>query len=374
MLDALAGALGRGLNVVLQRIGLWTHVLGARQGLKARTRLWRADSRSNRRYATTGRRFLVVRHGVYKPWFYNIILNWVTSQLPEIRPLFELHQLPGRIRNWSSYALHVPWLQDPVQMWSRRAYRQACRLTERCDEYRIPIINRVDKLLNTAKLTGASRIASTGIRTPRMVPVGNVQEFRETLGGLSLPVLVRDNWGHGGPMLRADTMDDVYDLPLERFSRPVAVEFIDTRTDADGLYRKYRYVAAGDEGVAQSMHVQRDWLVRGRKCIFSDDLKDEELAFINNPDANHERLQRARRALELDFVAFDYSYDREGELIVWEANPYPFLHVPKGTRRYRLASLERVLAAIIKLYLQKAGMPVPERVNEILDSPGQRPN
>ena len=169
-------------------------------------------------------------------------------------------------------------------------------------------------------------------------------------------------------------MNDVHDLQLARFSRPVAVEFIDTRTVADGLYRKYRYVAAGDEGVSQSMHVQRDWLVRGRKCVFSDELKDEELAYISTSNENHEKLQHARRALELDFVAFDYSYDRDGELIVWEANPYPYLHFSKGNRRYRLASLERVLAAIVKLYLLESGLPVHARIDEFLDESALRPN
>jgi len=348
-----------------------------RQGLKAglkRTRIWRSDIRSNRRYATTGKRFLVVRHGVNKPWFYELILDWVASELPEIRPLFELHQLPCRVRNWSSYALHVPWFQDPVQLWSPRAYRQACRLAARCDEHQIPVINRVDKLLNAAKSNGASLIASVGIRTPRMFPIENEEEFKETLGGLSLPILVREDWGHSGLILRIDNMNDVHDLQLARFSRPVAVEFIDTRTDADGLYRKYRYVAAGDEGVSQSMHVQRDWLVRGGKCVFSDELKDEELAYINAPNENHEKLQHARRALELDFVAFDYSYDRDGELIVWEANPYPYLHFSKGNRRYRLASLERVLAAIVKLYLLESGLPVHARIDEFLDESALRPN
>jgi hypothetical protein len=122
------------------------------------------------------------------------------------------------------------------------------------------------------------------------------------------------------------------------------------------------------------MHVQRNWLVHGSKCEFSDELKDEELAYINTPNANHEKLQRARRALELDFVAFDYSYDRDGELIVWEANPYPFLHFSKGARRYRVASLERVLAAVVKLYLLKSGLPVHARIDELLDSTARHSN
>lgn len=352
------------------------YMSGLKQGLRAglqRTRLWRSDIRSNRRYAAAEGRFLVVRHAASNPGFYNIILGWVASRLPEIRPLFELHQLPCLVRSWSRYALHVPWLQDPVQHWSRPAYRQACRLAEACDAHRIPIINRVDRLVNASKSNGARLIARAGIRTPRILPVRDTEQFRETLSGLRLPVLIREDWGHGGPILRADTMQDIHNLPLERFSRPIAVEFIDTR-GSDGLYRKYRYVAAGNTGVTQSMHVQRDWLVRGRKCVFNAGLKEEELAYISSTDANHARLQEARRALGLDFVAFDYSYDRQGGLIVWEANPYPYLHFPKGTRGYRIVSLERVLAAIIRLYLSRSGLPVHDGVEELLYQPAQYAN
>ena len=201
-----------------------------------------------------------------------------------------------------------------------------------------------------------------------MIPIKDIDHFKETLLGLSLPLFVREDWGHGGRIFRADRMDQVRDMDLGSFSHPIAVEFVDTKSKLDGFYRKYRYTVAGDEGVTSSIHIQKSWIVRGKHCEFSEAIREEELGFINNPDPNHEKLLRARKALDLDFVAFDYSYDPEGQLVVWEANPYPTIHFPKSTgkRAYRKPAVERALAAIVKMYLKKSGLPVHPRLDEIL--------
>jgi hypothetical protein len=328
--------------------------------------LWLNDVAQNRRYATADRRFLMLRHGAQSPHAYEIILNWVAEHFPDIRARFELHQLPCWVFDWSRYILHVPWLQDPVQQWSLAAYAQANQIAAKCDQSRIPIINRVDKLINATKSKGSQRIGSTGVRTPRIIPIERSDEFMETLLGLTLPLIIREDWGHSSLMLRVERKRDVHDIPFNRFSRPVAVEFIDTQSRRDGLYRKYRYIAAGSRGVTQSMHVQKSWIVRGTNTEFSDKIRDEEIAFINNPDPNHAILQQARIALELDFIAFDYSYDPAGRLIVWEANPDPFLHFPGGKRIYRKPAVERTLAALLHLYLKQAGLAIPSRIEEML--------
>ncbi len=331
--------------------------------------LWYQDHHRNQRYATAKKRILVVRHAHKNPGVYHLLLDWLAEELPETRAVFELRQLPCQIRDWSSYLLLVSWLPDPVQQWSPRAYKQTQQLTAACDEHEIPIINRVENLTNAVKSEGARRMGSVGIRTPKMAVIGDEAQFKETLLGLSLPLFVREDWGHGGNIYRVDTMDQVQQLNILDFTRPVAVEFIETQNPNDGLYRKYRYVAAGDEGVAASLHVRKFWMVHGSNCEFSDALRDEELTFLRQPDPNHEILQRARRALDLDFVAFDYSYDPDGQLVVWEANPHPIIHFSKGLRRYRIPAVQRTLAAMVKMYLKKSGMLIPSRLDEILSYP-----
>ena len=117
------------LRALKRAVRLRTRLVDARNWLLLRRHDWHV----NRRWRGEAKRFLVVRHAGKSPGFYDVILHWVEEHVPEIRGLFELRLLPCWIFDWSSYALHVPWLQDPVENWSRRAYAQACRLAAACD-------------------------------------------------------------------------------------------------------------------------------------------------------------------------------------------------------------------------------------------------
>jgi hypothetical protein len=331
-------------------------------------RLALRDATQNWKYARGERRFLVVRHPRENPFFYDLLLDWLAAHFPALRALFELHPLPCRVRDWSRYALHVPWLQDPVQAWSPTSYRRASRLGAHCEQHGVPIVNRVDRLVNAAKSTGARLIAEVGFRTPAMARIEDAEAFRRTRLGLPLPLLVREDWGHGGALLRADSDAELRALPIETLRRPVAVELIDVRSPRDGLFRKYRYVVAGDAGVRQTLHVSREWAVRGalEHTVYTEELRDEEIAYTRGVEPDHARFVAASEALGLDFVAFDYSIDQAGRVVVWEANPYPFLHFLGGRRRYRVAPTVRVLAAMTKLYLTRAGMEVPADLDALL--------
>ena len=323
------------------------------------------DRSLNRRWAIAPKRFLVVRHVGY-PDFNDVVLEWAEEYFPEIRELFELRVLPCWVSDWSPYALHVPWLQDPVESWSPRAYRRACRLAVACDERGIPVVNRVERLSHAMKFETATRLSRAGIRTPAMRVISDHLEFRETRGGLALPLFVRENAGHDGPMLRVDTEDELRALPLEQFRRPVAVELVDVRSPQDGLYRKFRYVVAGRVGVPHHMQATQHWITRGKIRFHSATTRAQEEAYFSQPDPHHELFQRARLALGLDFVAFDYGFEPSGELIIWEANPYPLFHIPTGRLSYIVPAMHRSLAALVHLYLERAGMAIPPRLEELL--------
>ena len=350
------------LRALKRAVRLRTRLLGARDRLLVRAHDWQV----NRRWRGEAKRFLVVRHAGRYPESYDVILHWVEEHVPEIRGLFELRLLPCWISDWSPYALHVPWLQDPVENWSRRAYSRACRLAAACDRSRIPVVNRVDRLSNAMKFEAASRLSRAGIRAPVMRVIGDHREFRETACGLALPLFVREDAGHGGLMLRADTERELRALPLERFRRPIAVELVDVRSPEDGLFTKFRYIVAGRMGVPHHLQATQDWITRGDIRFHNETTRSQEESYISQPEPHHELFQRARRALELDFVAFDYGFDRRGELIIWEANPYPYLHIPKGRLSYLAPAMHRTLAAVAHLYLERAGMEIPQRLQDAL--------
>jgi hypothetical protein len=205
-----------------------------------------------------------------------------------------------------------------------------------------------------------------GVLTPRMALVTDRREFEASLLGLRLPLFIRDDWGHTRNQFRVDAPADLPRIPWGEFARPVAIEIVDVRDPRDGLHRKYRYVAAGDLGVSHHVQTSEDWITRGENRVITPETRDEELAYITQPDPHHELLQRARRALGLDLVAFDYGHTADGRMIVWEANPFPTIVF--GTHRliYRNPAIHRTLLAIVRLYLAAASLPIPAKIDDAL--------
>jgi hypothetical protein len=331
----------------------------------------RADERASRRLPATGPRILVVREASRGAHFYDVVLQWVADRVPALSQLFELRLLPFFPRDLSPYALLVPWLQDPVQAWSPRRFAQALDLERHFDDRSIPVVNRVERLTHAAKWEGARRMASIGLRTPRTEPIADARAFRADAARHAYPLLVREDWGHQAALFRADGPGDLAAIPIERMERPLAVEFVDVRDPRDGLWRKYRYFAAGERGTPLHLHVTAEWLTRGGHCLYTDETRSEEVAFLTTEDPRHLLFHRALEALELDVAAFDYGVTPAGEVVVWEANPYPYLHFgrPTGRGAHRFPATERAIACLVRLYLSRAGLTVPEELERLVHRP-----
>lgn len=190
------------------------------------------------------------------------------------------------------------------------------------------------------------------------------------LAGLPLPLLIREDRGHGRPIFLLGRREEIPHVPLARYRHPIAVEYIDVCSESDGLSRKYRYLAAGDLGVTRHLMAGRDSEVRPKKQVIDERTRAEELAFLAPPDPSAAALQRARRALGLDVVAFDYSYDQEGGLVAWEANPYSDLRFTKNPElRHTFRFLHRSYAAVLWLHLQRAGLEIPPTLEAMVVDP-----
>jgi hypothetical protein len=329
-----------------------------------------SDWVQNSRLLTDEPRFLILRHRAHLTRYYDGFVRWLGSEMPDVRARFELQSLPCLVRDWSRFRLLVPWLPDPMLHEKPRIRARVKRIELHCQQHGIAVINPVDQVLKTAKSTGAEIIRSVGIRAPRATQITDLRNFHRNLGGLEFPLLIREDRAHAGrlPIYLARTMRELEQVPVQKFANPIAVEFIDVRDPRDGLSRRYRYFAAGELGMAMNIHCSEHWEVRGRNAVHNAQREREEVEFIRQPDPNHERLQEARRALGLDFVAFDYSYGQDGELIVWEANVMPGLGYSKTNqnRPYLQAIAERAFDMILDLYYRRSGLDVPQQVTQRL--------
>lgn len=314
-------------------------------------------------------RILLVAHFEYRRNFYQGFLDWMVVNLRESMAQFDLALLHKDLRPGPDQKAVVLWLQDPVQAWSERAYANALALQAACDERGVAVVNRVENLTRAGKESGSRLMRECGLRTPRMALITNASEFRKNFLGLPFPLFVREDWGHGEVIAVARDEEEARRIPVERFKRPVAVEMIDVRDPRDGLYRKYRYTMAGDRGFPFHMQVSGNWITRGVDRVFNDQTLQEELAFTTRPFPHHDLFNSARKALGLDFVAFDFALDDPDKPpLVWEANPLP--HLPFAYREgnlYRNPSLHHAMALMAALYLDKAGIELPKRLSAYLD-------
>ena len=321
------------------------------------------DARQNATWCGDGPRILVVRHSAKHPYLQQYYLNWLAREFPKLRALFELRLLPCRVRDWSPYRLYIPWIQDPACDWMPPAsYTRALELEAECTAHRIPVINSLKKTGSFNRSVAAEKLTAAGISTPRVVTMSNPRQFRDDLGGLDFPLIVREDRGHGKAVTRVRNRTELDSIALERMRRPIAVQWVDTSA-ADGMFRKCRFVVAGTVGVRRHLIVSRHWEVRAEKRVASDRTRREELDYLTASAPEHALLERARRALDLQWAAFDYSFEASGEPIIWETNPYPRLSFPPAPQHhYTHPYVERSLAVMTHMYLTAAGLPVPDGI------------
>lgn len=139
------------------------------------------------------------------------------------------------------------------------------------------------------------------------------------------PCILREDDLHTSePVLLTDPVSVTDTALAAKFARPIAVEYIDVRSD-DGCYRKYRYFVAGAHGTRLHLQIASTWCVRGSGRLATPAQVREEVDFLEaQPTASEAELfLRVARVLELDVCAFDYSFDAAGNVVIWEVNPTP---------------------------------------------------
>ncbi len=145
--------------------------------------------------------------------------------------------------------------------------------------------------------------------------------------GHAYPVLLRPPGGHGSEgLLRIDDEDALARVGASVRSCTVT-DFVDFRS-ADGLWRKYRIVYAGDRLFRRHVLIDTGWNLVGAARRFMRDrpqLLDEEQAWLEQPltlrdDSVEARVLHQFRVLQLDFGAIDYALLPGGDLLVFEIN------------------------------------------------------
>jgi tetratricopeptide (TPR) repeat protein len=206
-----------------------------------------------------------------------------------------------------------------------------------------PTINHPSLIKNTDRETISGLLAGIpGCVVPRTLRVANLvlaEAARHgALAGFDLPLLVRVAGTHGGDDFdKFHDWDGIADFVSEHpASNYYVTSFIDYRSE-DGFFRKYRIIFIDGELLPYHLAIHDDWKVHHFRTDMADHdwMRIEEARFLADMGdvfnaAGQDALRAIARATELDYGGVDCGLDRDGRIVVFEANASMLVHDEKN--------------------------------------------
>lgn len=272
------------------------------------------------------------------PWQY---YNKFKIVLKELKHPFEkkidfLYQsnLDTEISFLKNYRAVAFFHRDPLKILYQREYLSAKYIEEYCIINNIPFINKPDALSNSVKSIQLKILKNKGFNVAECFPFISLDELT-SIDKSIYPLFVRYDAGHdsygesmqgpfGNFIALKRAFSNKWFVDREHFCGKVAIQWIDTKF-SDGLYRRYRAFSTRTDAVTGNLHISRDWYLHGDNAIRNQETENEQRQFMQGIYSATEKefFSKAIMALDLDFGAIDYSYDKNGEIIIWEVNPHP---------------------------------------------------
>ena len=228
----------------------------------------------------------------------------------------------------------------------------------------LPLVNPSWAVTATARPVIARRLAhQVGVRAPHctLFRAGTLTLAQHIdAHGHTYPVLLRPPGRHGSEgLVRIDEPSETASQARTLRMSCTVTDFVDFRS-ADGLWRKYRMVYAGDRLFRRHVLTDREWnLTRAARAFMKDrpELIAQEREWINRPvtlepGSIEARVMHQFRALQLDFGVMDFALAPDGDLVVFEVNACLQLTNPTDAEaaaddRYFEANNDEILAALV---------------------------
>jgi glutathione synthase/RimK-type ligase-like ATP-grasp enzyme len=233
----------------------------------------------------------------------------------------------------------------------------------------LPVINPPDRVLATSRRENSLRLSSIdGVRFPRTETLTAADDPAQTLQRLDAlqfdyPLILRVAGTQTGVSVdRVASPDDAraYFATHPPGTRLIAIEYIDLPDD-EGLYRKSRCFFIGGRFYPVASLVSDHWQIhsgdRYRVMNGHTAAQDRERAYLADPEATigsaaMAALHAIAAQIGLDFMGIDFCLDRDGNVVVFEANAamrHNFDHVGAFpyTRPY-LETVSRAFAALVR--------------------------
>lgn len=222
-------------------------------------------------------------------------------------------------------------------------------------EVKVPTLNAPSRVLETERLRLPQTLAKTGAHVP---PVERVapQALQGGQVPFAFPIIARPFGSHAGHGLErltnaAECAGYVAREPHDAYVVSPFIEY----ASADGFYRKYRVVFV--DGVPYPTHlaISPNWMIHYYNAPMRENawMRDEEAAFLKDvrvafDGERYDALLAIAGAVGLEYFGIDCAIERDGKILVFEADPAMLVHTtdPADVYPYKLEFVPRIYRAI----------------------------
>ncbi|MDP9016706.1 MAG: tetratricopeptide repeat protein [Candidatus Eremiobacteraeota bacterium] len=205
-----------------------------------------------------------------------------------------------------------------------------------------PVINQPAAVRGTNRERLPAILHATGCNIPPTLRLS-----RETLEQgnvpLQVPFIVRPVGSHAGRGL--EKIDALSDLPayLAKIadSELYITSFVDYSDPDDGYFRKFRIIIVDGVPFPFHMAISKNWMVHYYNAPMAENawMRAEEEQFLAHFEnlftlSQQRCLRDIAKALHLEYVGIDCAIDREGRILVFEADPGVIVHVSDSIELY----------------------------------------
>ena len=233
-----------------------------------------------------------------------------------------------------------------------------------------PALNSPARVITTARPLLDATLRGTGARVAPVAIVDR-ERLREAAIPFAFPLIARPLGSHAGHGLeRLDDRDACEPYternPAERYYVSPFIDYAST----DGYFRKYRVVYVDGAPYPVHLAISKNWMIHYYNAPMSEHewMREEEAAFLKDPRSafdgpRFEALERVGAAVGLEYFGIDCGIDRDGNVLVFEADPAMLVHTsaPVDLYPYKQEFVPRIYRAVEQMIdRRKAGAPAAD--------------
>ena len=232
-----------------------------------------------------------------------------------------------------------------------------------------PVVNEPAMIARTTRDAIAALLPGiAGCRIPGILRLAAGDDVSAAALGAKLPfgfpVLARPAGTHGGDDF--EKIDGLNELAAFLNERPASdhyvIEYVDYAS-ADGHFRKYRFIFAGDAILPYHLAIGNGWKVHHASTDMANQpwMQQEEASFLADPRAvftpsHYQALRAIRDRIGLDYFGIDCGLDQAGSLIVFEVNASMLVHEDNADFPYKDLHVRAIKAAFDAMLRKRAGL------------------